>query len=281
VAHLRRHLELITGAAVVLVVLALGAVHALRSLDLSSIDARFSIRGTQRPNDVVLVGIDQRAFNQLENEPFPLPRKLDATVIRHLALAGAKVIAVDLEFNHPTDPTDDNALINAVRATPRVVISTAFVGPNGTTPIFGGGKALAYSRSTPGDAQFPLDPDGAIRRMSPQILGLTTVPLAAAQLATGHRIDFPGGSDGTIPIDFAGADGSVPEISFADVLSGHFASGAVRGKVAVIGQTGATDQGQQDIHATATDSAMSGPEVEANAIETVLRGFRSAPRRAG
>jgi adenylate cyclase len=45
---------------------------------------------------------------------------------------------------------------------------------------------------------------------------------------------------------------------------------AFRGKVVVIG---ATAPSLQDIHATATDSAMSGPEVQADMVDTALRGF--------
>ncbi|MGO9752232.1 MAG: CHASE2 domain-containing protein [Solirubrobacteraceae bacterium] len=257
-------------------VLGLGAVHALRSVDLSSLDARFAIRGPEKPSNVVVVGIDQTTFNDLRSTSFPLPRRLDAQVIANLARAGARVIAVDLEFDHPSDVPDDNALIRAVRAAGHVVLSTIYVGAGGSTPIFGGGAGLRYSRGVPGEAQLPFDADGVFRRMPDQVGGLPAFAIATAQLASGRPVAFPGGRNATAPIDFAGPSGTVTEIPFSRVLADRFAPTAVHGKIAVIGAV-ASDLG--DIHATATGTGMSGAEVQANAIETALRGFplRFAP----
>jgi CHASE2 domain-containing sensor protein len=265
-----RYFGLIAGACVIVLVLVLDAGHVLQSLDLKSVDARFSIRGSERPNDVAVVGIDERTTNALRNETFPYRRRLDAQVITNLARAGAKVIAFDLVFIHPSDPADDNALILAVRAAGNVVLATTQVGPGGSSPIFGGGRYLAYSRATSGEAQFPIDADGAIRRMTGQLLGLTTFPVAVANRMLGRAVSFPGGPRGNVPIDFAGPTNAVPEISFADVLNGSFSPAAVRGKVVVVGPD---ETDLQDIHATATDQFMPGVVVEANAISTALRGF--------
>lgn len=269
---LRWVLWLAPGIAAAVIVLALSATHAFKSLDLASIDARFSIRGTEHPNDVVVVGIDTTTFNQLLPDQFPYPRRLDGQVVTNLAHAGAKVIAFDLQFAHPSDRADDTALINAVRGAGNVVLGTVFVGRNGSTPIFAwpGSPGFAYSRAVAGEAQFPTDSDGAFRRMEAQVLGLTTFPIAAAQLAVGHRISFPGGPHATAPIDFAGPPGTVREIPFSHVLNGQFNPAGVRGKVVVIG---AVSSDLQDLHTTATGPLMSGAEVNANAIETALRGF--------
>src|SRR5438067_10675598 len=65
-----------------------------------SIDARFSIRGTQHPpRDVVVVKIDDKTFSQLPNIQWPYPRSLHGKVIDRLAADGAKVIAFDVQFS--------------------------------------------------------------------------------------------------------------------------------------------------------------------------------------
>ena len=269
-----RYLGLLAGIVVIGLVLALGAIHALRGAELSWLDAQFSIRGPERPSDVVLVGIDQTTFNDLRSTRFPLPRRMDAQVITNLDRAGAKVIAVDLEFNRPTGASDDNALILAVRGARNVVLATTYVGVRDSTPVFGGGSALSYSRGVPGEAQFPFDADGVYRRMNYQVLGLRTFAVAAAELALRRRVAFPGGPGATAPIDFAGPPGTVPELSFSRVLTSRFPRGAVTGKIVVVG---ATAPDLADLHATATGTGMSGAEVQANAIETALRGFPLRP----
>ena len=67
------------------------ATHLTRSLELQSVDARFSIRGTQeRPDDVVVVGIDDRTFTELGVQ-WPFPRSLHARVIRRRDMATSLV----------------------------------------------------------------------------------------------------------------------------------------------------------------------------------------------
>ena len=71
---------------------------------LSSVDTRFSIRGTQEPPaDLVLVQIDDVTFGQLQRQ-WPFPRSLHARLIDRLREAGAKAIAYDVQFTEPTEP---------------------------------------------------------------------------------------------------------------------------------------------------------------------------------
>ena len=280
VSRFYRRFVVLAGAVVVLFVLGLEAVHGLRSLDLSTIDARFSLRGPQgAPSDVVVVGIDAATFDYLDSHDpsqahFPFKRELDARVIANLKRAGAKVIAYDEQFTEPTDTTDDNDLILAVRSAGNVVLATTEVSAGGQTRIFGGGSGLAFSRARPAEAQLPLDPDGRIRRMRAQILGLVSFPVAVAEQALGHAVQFPGGPNGTALIDFRGPAGTVRTVSYWRVLEGQFAPGAFRGQAVVVG---ATESILHDVHDTATDVQMSGPEIQANAIDTVLRGFPLGP----
>ena len=69
----------------------------------------------------------------------------------------------------------------------------------------------------------------------------------------------------------------MPFLSFSHVLNGKFDPALVRGRIVVVGVTAPS---LQDVHPTATSGGgqMSGPELQANAIETVLHGF---PLRSG
>ena len=78
------------------------ATHVFRPLERDSVDARFSIRGTQeRPRDLVVVEIDDVTFDELD-EQWPFPRTLHARVIDRLRRAGARAIAYDIQFTEPT-----------------------------------------------------------------------------------------------------------------------------------------------------------------------------------
>jgi adenylate cyclase len=225
---------------------------------------------------VVLVAIDDRTFNSVQEWPFA--RGLHARVIDHLARAGAKAIAYDVQFTEPSGrPAQDNQLIESVRRAGNVVLATTEIQNDGSTRIFGGGEGLAYSRGHPAWALFPNDPGGVIRRMDFDMSGLRSFPVEAATVLRGTRPALPSGR--TAWIDFPGPAGTVRTLSFGDVLNGHFDPAVVRGKVVVVG---ATAPSLQDLHATSTTGLdkMPGPEIQADAIQTVLDGFPLAPAPA-
>jgi adenylate cyclase len=270
-----RALLLITAAvSVVTVSLVVEATHALRRLELSTIDSRFNVRGsTGPPPDVVLVAFNDITFNAL-NEQWPFDRKYHAKAIRVLKQAGAKVIAYDVQFTEPSDDEEsDNKLIEAVRSAGNVVLSTTEV-DNGSTRIFGGAEGLEYSRGVPGSTVYQTDADGRIRKMGFEQEGVVAFPLAAAGVAEGQPVTKPAGDSAYI--DFAGGTRTVRLVSFSDVLAEKFPADLFRGKVVVVGSTAPS---LQDFHRTATsgDANMAGPEVQANAIQTALDGFPLRP----
>ena len=260
----RRRLRVVLLA--VLLAAGVGAIvkvtDALPRAELASIDARFDVRGGQdAPDDVVVVGIDDRT---LEDGGFPLNRHRHARVIDRLTEAGAAVIAVDVQFTEPSDFEEaDNALIEAVRASRRVVLATTEVAPDGSTSIFGGGEGLEYSRATPANANLVPDEDGVLRRFGARDQGLETFAFAAVRRKTGSAPRL----DGSALIDFPG---SVDRLSFRDIEYGSFDAEDVRGKIVVVG---ATAPSLKDLHRTATSAEMPGPEVQAAAIATALAGF--------
>ena len=252
------------------------ATHLLRRTELQTIDARFSIRGKQSaPSGVVLVGIDETTLEKVrEATPsigYPYPRRYDARVIDNLRRAGAKVIALDIEFLRETDVNDDNALIEALeRASGKTVLATVQIGPGGSTPVLGGNEHLHEVGAQPGEVHLSLDSDGSIRRFAFSQKGLRSFPVVATEIATGHRIQTPTFEKGTLPIDYAGPSGTIRSIPYYDVLVKHFPAGEVQGKIVIVGATAPI---LQDIHPTATSGAMPGPEIWANATATLLKGI--------
>jgi adenylate cyclase len=253
------------------------ATHLLGRTELQTLDARFSIRGTQRaPSNIVLVQIDNATLQELalrhQRSQYPFPRAYDARVIDHLRAAGAKVIAMDLQFTQPTDEADDQALAAAIeRSYGKVVLVTTEVKTGGGTSILGGNKVLHELGARPAEAILTLDTDGASRRFEFAYSGLHSLPVVTAEVASGRGVPasrFPGGG---LPIDFAGPPGTFKSISYSKVLAGEFSPTLFRNKIVIVGASAPV---LQDVHATATTSkeTMSGPEVNANALSTLLRG---------
>lgn len=268
------------------------SVHLFQRLELSTVDTRFTIRGDlATPPNVVVVGVDARTFDETGLR-WPFPRDVEAKVIDHLAAAGAKVIAEDIQYTEATTPMpgcgalcarlatkQDAALAQSVydadQKGSKVVLSTTEVGPNGTTNVFGGHAAELGARV--GNGNLIPDADGVIRRFPSQIDGLTTFSLVTAEVALGHKLAPSSFPHGRAWIDFVGPPGAIDFISFSRVLQGKFEPSAVRGAIVVVG---ATAPSLQDVHPTPTSggSEMPGPEIQANAALTVLHGF---PLRSG
>jgi len=237
-----------------------------------TIDARFSIRGTERPrDDVVVVAIDDVTFNELKKR-WPFPRRDHAQVVDRLRQAGAKVIAYDIQFTEPTNPRDDNALIDAVDRAHNVVLATTEVNPQGGSNIFGGEDVLRQIGARSGNASYDTDPGGVIRRMPYETDKLENFAVVAAELARGKRVDPGDFEDGKAWIDYAGPPGTFPTVPFSRVYNGKVPDSFFRGKVVIVGPVAPA---LQDVHPTSVGGGdqMSGAEVEANAAATVLDDF--------
>jgi adenylate cyclase len=264
----------------------------LRSLELSTVNTRFSIRGTRRPpKNVVLVEIDARTFDELGLQ-WPFPRRAHAKVIEDIARDHPKAIAYDVQFTEasacPLTVTgyqpppgqcrqarsDETALLAALEdAEGRTVMATTETNAHGNTRFLGsdeGTALLAEVGSRPANALLPDDPGGVLRRVGFSVGGLRTLAVASAEVAKGRRIDPRSFDDGTSWIDYYGPTGTFPKVSFSTVYRGKLPRGFFHNKIVVVGPSAPS---LQDIHATSTASEMPGAEVQANAIETVLAGL--------
>jgi adenylate cyclase len=275
----RRKTVLLVATALAAPALGIGAyaTNLLHRTELQTIDARFSIRSDRhRPAELVLVNIDNASLDEVprlgSRLPYPFPRRDVAKVIDRLRSAGAKVIAVDIAFEHETDPVDDGALAEAVaRAKGKIVLAATEVGPHGETNVLGGNKLLGELGTRAGEAILPLDADGVARRFAHSFKGLQSFAVATAEVATGHAIPASRFEHGTLPIDFVGPPETLASVSFVRVFDGRFPPALVRGKIAIVGAQASI---LHDYKTTATSgsSVMPGPEILANEVDTLLRG---------
>lgn len=256
------------------------ATNAFRTQDLNTVDSRFSIRGTQKPGKIVVVGVDSTTLTYFSSLQWPYPRAVDARVISNIARQDPAAIAIDIQFNgaSPGSPSasqnDEVALLNAIQgAHGRTVLSfTTVTNQHGGVSFLGsaqGTKLLQEVGSRPADGLFPFDPGDVIRRMAYEINALPTLALATAEIATRRPISRAKFHNGYAWIDYSGPTDTYPLVPFSTVYANHVSPNLFRGKVVIVGATAPV---LQDIHATSTASAMSGPEIQANAVDTLLRG---------
>jgi adenylate cyclase len=263
--RLRVALFLAVGLGITGVWLVAYGTSVFRSLDLGTVDWRFSIRGEKDPAGFAVVGIDDVTYDEF-NE-FPLKRRRHAEVIRRLKADGAKVIAYDIQFSEVTRPIDDNALFLAIRRAGNVVLATTEVGENGEPNALGGPDGLAAANAVAGNGNFEADPGGVIRRLAYEIDRLKTFAVVTAEKASGKKVE-PFDSD-TTWIDYIGPDGTIPTYSLSRVYNGRFEPGTFKDKIVVVGSVAPSDQ---DLHPISFGTAeMPGPEIQANAISSVLR----------
>ena len=253
------------------------ATGALASLERDSLGQRFELRGESRPSDIAVVGIDSQTFADLEKR-WPFPRSLHAAMVERLSAAGAREIVYDVQFTEPTSPAEDLSLYRAIERAGGAVLATGEVGADGSTKVLGGDQNLARIGAEAGAAELDNERGGVVARVPYDINGLKSLAVAAAQRATGEPVSRSGFGERGAWIDYRGGPEAIPTHSFSDVLRGRTPSGALRDKIVVVG---ATSPVLRDVHATPTSGSelMSGPEVEANAIWTVLHGvpLRQAP----
>jgi len=251
------------------------ATHTLRTLDLGTVNTRFSIRGSDKPpSNIVVVAIDDTSITAI-NKQWPFPRADQGRLLDRIGAGHPAAVAFDVVFSDPSQlgQKDDLALLNALgedNVNGRVVLSFQETDSKGDVRLFGLGqtqKALRQAGVEPGITLFPVDPGSYIRRMSYTINQVPTFPVVTAETATGKRVRPFSGSKW---IDYRGPAGTFHTVTFQDVYDGKVPASFFRGKIVVIGPT-ANDL--HDVHPTSTDAQMSGAEVEANAIDTVLRGF--------
>ncbi len=248
-------------------------------------------------DDIVIVAIDEQSLRELGR--WPWSRHVHADLIRKLAAAGARAIALDIAFAEPAadDPAADADLAAALAESSHVVLpvlneQTRLDGQLlETLPI----PILAAAASL-GHVDVELDLDGIARSMylkaglgSPRwptlaLALLESVDPAAGVALPGERAapaapasPYAWQRDYRILIPFAGPPGHFRHVSYAGVLRDAYDPATFRDRFVLIGVTAA---GLGDVLPTPVSGLtqpMSGVEFNAHVLDTLRRGTAIQP----
>jgi adenylate cyclase len=278
----------------------------LDDFERKAIDERFAIRGAEKqPANIAVVAIDDTTLGDKMHYPLDPPRPKDCgnpapgcparqnwpfrrafhgRLLDLIRQGDPKAVVFDVQFTQPEAPAcpsqacanaaidDDNALFEAAaRLHGRIALSTtSTTDAHGGTNIFGGDSVLKKIGARPGWGNFKPDKDGAIRKVDYAVQGLKSLSLVGAEIARGRPIERSQLDQGRAWIDYVGPPDTIRSYSYSRVINGQVPPSVFRDKIVVIG---ATTSVLQDIHDTSTGTGMAGPEIQANAILTALRGF--------
>jgi CHASE2 domain-containing sensor protein len=292
-------------AAVAIVALYLWNPSPVQRLELATVDTRFSVRGGGTPDPrLVIVAVDDATLRRFGGAT-RLPRSAYARMLERLRADRPAVIGLDVLFDSPgRDPRADQMLLAAMRATRQLVLpyERFFVDrdekgePTIVADLLGRPDAVHNTGVTLGFDGLPLDVDRHNRRADYAVDLVPYVPVgekrliaktfafAAANLARGGALardldELPtasrrrrgGQTKRTTWIDYRGGPGTIERVSALDVLDGRAPARAFRNKLVVIGVTARGNV--YDVHRTPLDEGrgMLGVEVQANALDTMLR----------
>jgi diguanylate cyclase (GGDEF)-like protein/PAS domain S-box-containing protein len=234
-------------------------------------DLRFGWLNRQAGGDIVVVAIDAPSIEKVG--VWPWPRRLHAELVRQLERAGVQDIAFDVDFSAPSDAASDRQFAEALQEAAGSVVLPSFKQPGADAsnpaqvhinrPL----KPFA-SQSWAAVVNVTVEPDGRVRQYPlGERLGGEFLPSMAAVLAGKYD-----SKDAPFLIDFGIRAGSVPKVSYIDVLQGDAATLArLKDKKVVIGGT-ALELG--DRFSIPNGGIVSGPVLQTLAAESILQNRR-------
>jgi CHASE2 domain-containing sensor protein len=261
---------LLIGVAVVasLAGIVIYALAALQPLQNAAIDESFSLEGAHPPpSDIVIVAVDNYSLGRIDSQ-LPIPRSYYTRLLDVLHRANPRLIGLDLQFiGASAHPAQDRALLGAFARDGPVLVTVSDTGA-GVPTIVGVRNPRGVA---PASGAVDTDSDGVLRKLLHVQVRLQTFAIRAAEMVQGRPIPAAQVPDNHAWIDFAGPPGTYRTYSVAKVLDGGVPASAFAGKVVLVGVTAPI---AKDVFVTSASSKpMSGVEVQANSIETALRGF--------
>ena len=294
---IRNFARVLSTFAVAAVLTAVAASGWLTTLDGIASDA-FYQRPEGTDGEIVVIGIDQRALEELG--PLPWPRSYMAEAIEYLNSdpdARPDVIGVDVLYIGESDDSDaDQMLVDAASEYGNVVFAAAATFGSEVVEDADGSFRLNDRAVTAWDQPFDalmesakigqinasMDEDGIIRHAmlwleihgKGRVYSFSRVIYTAWCEANGYvPLNPPGTNDsGTFFIPFTEEPGGYyEEVSIVDLVNGDIDSDYFAGKIVLIGPYAA---GLQDEYVTAVEHAktMYGIEIQANLIDAFRKG---------
>lgn len=298
---------------------ALAWAGSLSLLDGLYLDAWHRLAGKRaEPSHVLIAAVDDATLDSFREQPLSFFGPIFAQGLARLREMGAAVVGMDVLFAvsaeswlerlgvaGPQGQGYDQRFREELAKGNVVLGALASFGADGSARTLLPVRDFYYALPRPREQRTGLtnllaDPDGAVRRFYPTLLGdgrLTFATLLAARTLgldpAAPVLAFPG-QDLPVrpeprPLPFLGPPGTFPRISFLRLLAPDLddkLAAQVRGKAVIVAFEMA---GSQDTHATPysrsllgiSPPAMSGPEIHANLAEALLTGRRLAPAPPG
>jgi len=262
----------------------------LERIELAMRDSLMRLRGSQPPNDqIVIVAIDDFSFNWTSQQ-WPWPRAYMARIVDQLNQAGARLVGLDVMlFETGYDSGGDETLAAALgRAAQAVLVAQIFRDETQSTVTLK--LPLPVYRSALdgiGITGVALDDDAIDRSLQAfdtygdEIYYHWAFEVATLSLGvdgptlTATGLTFNGQNvplyQGRLLVSYAGPAGTYPTYSASDVADGLVDPAVFRDKIVLIGATSMT---LHDLFPTpiSASSPMPGVEIVANAIDTLMTG---------
>lgn len=262
-------------------------IYFLQSFENKTYDLRFRLRGDiPHTEDIAIIAIDEKSIGELGR--FPWTRKHYADLIDIVRRAGAKALLFDAFFPERESKKADALFADSISrseiVTLPVVIEFSKEGSvinviKNIPPLQSSAKNISHINMSP-------DEDGVVRRTPLMIqadkvaypsLGLigASEALGSNKIDTGDYVislgsrNIPVDTEGKMLINYSGPEGIYKRYSFSDVLRGRVSKDELRGKILLIG---ATAIGIYDLRVTPFSNNTPGVEVNANIIDTIIRG---------
>lgn len=271
-----------------------GVASPLDRIEAPIADLRFLLAGPRRaPEEVVVIAIDDATVAAAG--AYPLPRRALAGLIRGLAAAGPRAIALDVLFLEAGEPEADRDLAEALAAGPSILALAASFDRAGSEARAAAGPfeglAVADTLSRPATSVARGLPLGLVNVATdhggtPRHLPLLTVAegalqpalsLAAARLGRDlawtrdavriGAVATPLDLGAALALRFYGPQGSLRTVSAAALDESARAS--LRDRILVVG---ATAFGNGDTFPTPFDPLLPGVEVLATGVAHLVRG---------
>ena len=156
-------------------------------------------------------------------------------MVRRLHAAGAREIVYDVQFTEPTRRRQDLALFNAIGDAGGAVLATSESDPSGHTDVLGGDANLHSIGARAAASDLRNDTSGAIASFPRAAGRLDSIAVVTTERLTGHAPDPSGFRDGKAWIDYRGPPGTIPTVSFSDVVDDRVPEDMIRGQIVVVG----------------------------------------------
>lgn len=238
----------------------------------------------RRPHpDVVIIGIDDKSIQAIGR--WPWPRSEHARLLESLK-TGPIVVGYDVSFPEPSNASDDARLASAIQQTRKTILplEAGVVSIDGSVttvrrilgpiPVLADVSSVGIVNTVAGTDSITRYIPVHMERDTQQLDEHFSLLLAREYMLVKQQVDptkLVKSEGGLMRINFVGRPDSFPIYSFIDVVNGEIPAERFKDKIVLVGAT-AINLHDNQITSVSGRSPMSGVEIHANAVQTILQG---------